>query len=249
MRSEARAADRARSYENRLLAVLTLTYGVVFLDRTALNFLAPFLVKDLGLSNTELALLATALSVTWAISGIAFGRVCDSVGHHKRVLVVCIVAFSLCSISSGLTASFGTLLLARLLMGLSEGPVLPISQVLIAAASSPGRRGLNMGVMEQFGSNLLGLMIAPLAMVALARWLGWRGAFFTAALPGLACALVLARTVRPPTPEKVCDERAVYPLARAMRHRNIPLCMALSGLASRGRCSASSSCRSISRPF
>ena len=228
--SSASGPDGALSYENRLLSILTLTYGVVFLDRTALNFLAPFLITDLHLSNTQLGMLATALSITWAISGIGFGRYCDRLGHHKRVLIVCIAAFSLCSVSSGLTTSFVTLLLARLLMGLFEGPVLPISQVLMAIASSPGRRGLNMGVMQQFGSNLFGLLIAPLAMVALAQWLGWRGALFSAALPGFACALILAWTVRPPAAPAAGEEREAYPLPRALRHRNIPLCMALSGL-------------------
>ncbi len=40
-------------------------------------------------------------------------------------LTICIVAFSVCSVLSGLAASFAVLLAACLLMGIAEGPILP----------------------------------------------------------------------------------------------------------------------------
>ena len=49
------------TYENRLVLVLSLTFGVVFLDRQALNFLAPFIIDDLGLTNTEIGMLVSGL--------------------------------------------------------------------------------------------------------------------------------------------------------------------------------------------
>lgn len=185
-------------YETRLLSVLCLTFGFVFIDRNAVNYLAPFIAADLHLSNTQIGMLASALSLTWAISGYVGGAISDRTGKRKTYLLVAVVLFSLCSFSSGLAGSFMALMAARLLMGLSEGPVLPISQSLIALESTEKRRGLNMGVMQNLGSNLLGSFVAPLALVALATAYGWRVAFYLTAIPGLILAVLLAKYVREP---------------------------------------------------
>ena len=67
----------------------------------------------------------------------------------------------------------------RLLMGLFEGPTLPLIQSFIAKESTPSRLGLNMGILQSFGSTLFGMILAPIILVALANELGWRSAFFT----------------------------------------------------------------------
>lgn len=218
------------AYENRLVAVLTVTFGVVMMDRMALGFLAPFLSEDLGLSHTQVGGLATALALTWAVSGIVFGRICDRIGHHRTILTVAIVAFSLCSFLSGLVGSFVGLLLARLLMGLAEGPVLPISHVLLAEASTPSRRGFNMGVMQMFGSNVLASSLAPILLVWVAEGWGWRTAFFVAGVPGFFCALLVWRTVKSPVAARcVARELVAVPLGEALRRRNIPVCTMIGG--------------------
>ena len=219
-----------QKYENALLAVLTATFGVVFLDRAALNFLAPFVAKDLGLNNTQIGMLASGLAITWAISGIGIGRLCDRIGNQRLVLTVCIIVFSLCSVLSGIAGSFGTLLLSRLLMGLAEGPALPVAQTLLAQASSPARRGINMGLMQQFGSNVLGAFIAPMILLYIASHFGWRNAFFLAGLPGLACAALVWRTVRNPPPGPTAAATGAFPISSALRYRNIVICMAIAGL-------------------
>jgi MFS family permease len=185
-------------YETTLMIVLCLMFGVVFFDRNAMAYLAPFVAKDLGLSNTQIGMLASALSLTWALSAFGVSAYSDATGRRKSVLLACIVVFSLSSIGGGLAASFAVLLSTRLLMGLSEGGILPISQSLLAVESSHARRGLNMGVMQNFGSNLLGSFAAPLILVAVANAWHWRAAFFVAAVPGLLCALLVARYVREP---------------------------------------------------
>ena len=61
-----------------------------------------------------------------------------------------------------------------------------------------------MGVMQNFFSNLLGSFAAPLILVAIAEHYNWRLSFFIAGIPGLICALLIAKYVREPprkTPE------------------------------------------------
>jgi MFS family permease len=219
-------------YETRLIWVLGITFGFVFFDRNAVNYLMPFIVSDLKFNNQQVGMIASALSFTWALAGFLGGAYSDRSGNRKTLLLTTVIAFSLCSFLSGLAASFLTLLLARLLMGLAEGPILPVSQSLVALESSDARRGHNMGVMQNFGSNLLGSFLAPLVLVALAGRYSWRGAFFIAGIPGLVMALLIARYVRAPArptsqaPAAAADSGMRY--SEMLRYRNIWLCMLMS---------------------
>ncbi|HOP20915.1 MAG TPA: MFS transporter, partial [Amphiplicatus sp.] len=219
------------AYRMLLVGLLSLNFGIVFFDRNALNFLMPFVQPDLNLSNTEIGLLASALSFTWAISGYYLGAASDRSGKRKSFLVAAIIAFSLCSVLSGLATSFLFLLGARLLMGAAEGSILPISQSLTASEVPPEKRGLAMGVMQNFGSNLLGSFVAPVALVALATWVGWRYAFFLAGVPGIITALLIWRFIEEPemapAPEGVADRLTVR---QAFSHMNILICAVMAVL-------------------
>ncbi len=223
-------------YQTQLTVLLSAGFGFVFLDRNAFSYLAPFIAPDLKLDNTAIGVLAAALSLSWALSGIVIGRLADSGGNRKRILVAAFVAFSLCSAASGLAQTFLTLLGTRLLMGISEGPILPISQALLASASSPTRRGLNMGVMQNFGSQFIGNFVAPLLLVALANAYGWRTAFFIAGVPGLITAFLVARYVREPAPELAhmlepsgaAVSQGVVRHSDMFRHKNMWLCILIS---------------------
>src|SRR6476469_2060095 len=124
------------NYENNLLMLLTFTFGFVLFDRMALNFLVPFFDKELGLNNTQIGLLASLLALAWAISGYVIGTLSDKTGKRKQYLIIAVVIFSACSFISGLAATFAFLLLARIIMGFAEGPVLPLTQSIMVDAST-----------------------------------------------------------------------------------------------------------------
>jgi MFS family permease len=130
-----------------------------------------------------------------------------------------------------------------MLMGLAEGPILPIAQSLVVLESSPERRGFNMGVMQNLGSNLIGSFFGPVVLTALAEYFSWRGAFFVAAVPGLICAALVWLFVREPARDAVVAVAAVEPgappdrarptsaaatLVQAMGYRNMWICILLS---------------------
>jgi MFS family permease len=216
-------------YETRLIWVLGITFGFVFFDRNAVNFLMPFIASDLSFSNQQIGLVVSALSFTWAIGGFLGGLYADRSANRKALLLTAVVAFSLCSFVSGLAGSFLTLFLSRLLMGLAEGPILPVSQALVAFESADGRRGLNMGIMQNFGSNLLGSFAAPLILVTIATSYHWRTAFFVAGVPGLIMAMLIARYIKEPQVHAIgIDARTGRPAAglrEMFQHRNMWLCI------------------------
>jgi MFS family permease len=158
----------------------------------------PFVQPDLALSNTQIGLLAGGLSFSWAIAAFFVGRLSDTLGKRKILLVIATIAFSLCSFLSGLATSFLFLFAARLLMGAAEGGVMPISHAMVASEVDPERRGLAQGVAQNLGSNLLGSFAAPVVLVAFATLFSWREAFYLAALPGLVSAAMIWFMLREP---------------------------------------------------
>src|SRR6187551_2015884 len=129
-----------RRYELRVLVLLGLAFGFAYFDRMALTFLAPFVQGDLGLSNEQIGWANSGLSLTWALGAYLVGRWSDVIGRRKPFLIGALLLFSVCSVLSGLTWSFETLLVTRVVMGVAEGPFLPICLAIMAAASSQGRQ-------------------------------------------------------------------------------------------------------------
>lgn len=220
------ASELSPYYQIGLVALLSINFGIVFFDRNALSFLMPFVLPDLGLNNTQVGLLASALSLTWACAAFGIGVVSDRTGSRKALLIMATLAFSVCSFLSGIAASFAMLLAARMLMGAAEGGVMPISQALVAAEVKPERRGLAMGITQNFGSNLLGSFVAPVLLAAFATHAGWRHAFFLAGAPGLLTALLMWRYVReqPRVEPDPAQPQEKLTLVAAFAERNVLIC-------------------------
>jgi predicted MFS family arabinose efflux permease len=209
-----------------LVILLSLNFGVLFFDRNALNFLMPSVKPDLHLDNFQVGLLASALSLTWALAGFLVGHYSDSSGKRKSLILIAGVAFALCSFVSGLAQSFLMLLGARLLMGFAEGGVMPISQSIIAQEVDPEHTGLAMGVAQNFGSNLLGSAVAPIVLVWIAQHYGWRDAFYVAGVPGLIMTAVVWKLVHePPALPPRADDEASSGILDILRRRNIVVCI------------------------
>ena len=195
-------------YQFLLVFLLSLNFGIVFFDRQALNALMPFVQPELQLSDTQIGLLAAGLSFSWAIAAFFVGKLSDTLGKRKILLIIATIAFSLCSFLSGLATSFLFLFAARLLMGAAEGGVMPISHAMVASEVDPKRRGLAQGVAQNLGSNLLGSFLAPVVLVAFATAFSWREAFYLAAVPGLVSAAMIWFLLR--EPEKQSDVAATF---------------------------------------
>ena len=222
---------RLWTYENGLLVLLTISLGFTIWDRVALTILGPAILSDLKLDNTALGIMASALSVTLALSGYYFGRIADQSESRKRLLLGGILLFSLFSSISGLAVSMLTLVAARLFMGLTEGPILPLSYSIIALESSPHRRGFNHGLMANFATCLLGGVFGPVILTHLATAYSWRVAFFVTGIPGLIMAALIWRFVREPKAPPAIATAGAHPTgAAAMRpemSRNVWLCALL----------------------
>jgi predicted MFS family arabinose efflux permease len=229
------AGESSRRYELIVLITLAAVNGFVALDRLAVNFLSPFIIDELHLNNAQLGLLSSALSVAIAVAGLFGAAMADATGRQRQLLIAMLIVLSIVSSGSGLAAGFGGLLLARLVLGVAEGPIAPLTLSLINTASHPSRRGINMGIMQIGGAFSIGAIAGPVVTVAIASSIGWRATFFATALPSLIAAIVIFFFVRdmPKSDAKPVQSRpngGWREVALLMKSRNLLLSMAIAAL-------------------
>ena len=219
------------TYENGILVILGFTFGLIFFDRNTINFLAGDIVAELGLSAAQLGWLSSGLALAWALSAYFVGAWSDRVGTRKPFVLLSIVIFSVCSALSGFATGFVYLLLARIVMGIAEGPFLPICLSIMNDVSSPHRRGLNAGILQNVFAATIGTMLSGFLVPQLAEQFGWRATFFLTGIPGLICVLLVWAYLKEPEREA----RSAEPLpamgvsAIAMlREHNIRVCAVIS---------------------
>jgi MFS family permease len=207
--------------ERAMVAIMFATWGLVFLDRMSVLYLAPYIARDLHLDDAQVGMLAGVVAVSWALSALAFGVLSDRLGR-KAILVPMVLLFSVISAASGLARDFEQLLCLRALLGVAEGPCWSVMMALVEENSPPRRRGRNIGIVVSAAA-MVGLAIAPVLTTQVAAHLGWRDAFFVAAVPGALLAVLIARFVsEAPRERRAASGRVGLSDVRALlRHRNL----------------------------
>jgi MFS family permease len=208
-----------RKYERLLVTVMFAAWGSVFLDRMAMLYLAPFVAPDLHLSHEDVGLLASATSVTWAVSSLLFGALSDRFGR-KIILLPMVFVFSVLSAVSGLATNLTQLLFARAAMGAAEGPCWSVMNALVEESSHPSRRGRNMGIVVSAAA-AIGLAVAPVLTTQVAAHYGWRASFMVVGIPGILSGLLIWAFIREPKRDGDTAVADAHPVAGHGHHGKI----------------------------
>ncbi len=181
------------SVEVRTVAVLSLGFGLVGIDRFLISTMYPVIARDLHLSYGDIGVITGALAIAWGISALFMGNLSDRIGR-RRVLVISLIVFSLLIGASGLATGLLSLIAVRVVMGFADGAYTPVSIAGTLAASPASRRGLNIGI-QQMMLPLFGLGLAPLFVAGVLRFIDWRLVFLIFVIPGLLLAFSVWKTI------------------------------------------------------
>jgi predicted MFS family arabinose efflux permease len=184
---------KATQIEIRTVAVLSLGFGLVGIDRFLISTMYPVIARDLHLSYGDIGLITGALAIAWGISALLMGNLSDRIGR-RRVLTISLIVFSLLIGASGLATGLLTLIAVRVVMGFADGAYTPVSIAGTLAASPASRRGLNIGI-QQMMLPLFGLGLAPLFVAGVLRFIEWRLVFLIFVIPGLLLAFAVSKTI------------------------------------------------------
>lgn len=180
------AAATARRATVILVGTLASIYMVSQFLRNSVAVIAPNLAEELGLTASEIGLLASAFFFSFAAAQIPLGIALDRYGP-KACMLVCGGVAALGAMLFALAASSGGLIAARALMGLGSSCYLMAPLALYARRYPPHQFASLTGI--QMGIGSIGTLIATAPFAFVVAAIGWRATFV-----GVA-ALMLVATV------------------------------------------------------
>ena len=178
----ARVAPAIGHYRWVICAVLFLATTIIYVDRQVLGILAAPLQKELGWSESQYGLIATAFTGAYAIGLVLVGRLMDWLGTRKG-LSLAVICWSVAAAAHALASSAFGFGVARFGLGLSEAGNFPAAIKTVAEWFPKKERALATGIFNS-GSNV-GAIVAPLTVPWIAISFGWRWAFVITGALGL----------------------------------------------------------------
>ncbi|HAT4517805.1 TPA: MFS transporter [Serratia marcescens] len=170
-----------------LLTLLMVNF-LNFFDRVIPAVALEPIRREFALDDTQLGLLLTAFTLVYAVAGVPFGWLADSL-RRMRLLAVGVFLWSLLTAASGVATNFVSLFLIRLGVGIGEASCAPAANSLIGDLYPAQKRSRALAVF------MLGVPLGTLTAFSLGGWLsahyGWRTLFYVAAVPGGLLALCL----------------------------------------------------------
>jgi MFS family permease len=193
---EAGPAPRLEAGAWRLLAAVTGLSLLGYVDRLLLVALAPLLIADLGLSRADIGILVGAsFIVVFALGTQVVGALADRVSR-PGMLAAGLAIWSVTTALTGTASGFWSLVAWRVLVGVGEATLPPVSLSMLGDRFPPGRLGFANGVFYA------GIPVGFAVAYALAGWmgpaLGWRACFALVGAAGLLAVFPVARMSDPP---------------------------------------------------
>ncbi len=179
--------------------VLAVTVFVHYIDRNNLPIVLPQIAREFGWNDQQMGhygqYLLGAFYLTFGLAQVLLSPIAERFGV-KRSLMLSIVGFSVCTmLFYPLGGSLASLIGLRLLLGLAESVHMPMNSALVSRWFPPHERGRANSI--YVAGILVALAVAPLLIVPLTEWLGWRATFALLGFAGLMISLPLvARYVR-----------------------------------------------------
>ncbi len=159
-----------------------------YIDRLTISVLAPVIVTDLNLSNTEFGSVATWFLLAYTISQSLSGRLYDKIGI-KKGFSVSIIVWSLAAVSHAFAVGFRSLSAFRFVLGLGEAGNWPGAAKTVAEWFPARQRALAMGIFNSGAA--IGSVVAPPLIVGIATYFGhWQETFVVTGLLGFVWLVV-----------------------------------------------------------
>jgi MFS family permease len=191
-------------YAWTVVAALSLTNMMSYVERQILTLLFTPIKHDFHLNDTQVSLLAGAAFVLFYVAfGLVIGRLADR-SNRKRIIMVGVVFWSLATTACGFAQNFIQLFVARISVGVGEATLGPSAMSIISDYFPRPRlaRALSVFTGSQYVGAGLALVVGGAAISAAASLSAhhlapsglrpWQLAFIFVGLGGLLVLIPLA---------------------------------------------------------
>ncbi|BAA30362.1 MFS transporter [Pyrococcus horikoshii] len=195
----------------KLIILILISLGWIFnySHRMAVPSLAPILMKELSINNTEVGLLMTALLLPYSLIQVPAGYIGDKIGR-KKLLTLSILGYSISSALIVLARNYWDLVAIRALYGFFAGLYYAPATSLISELFRE-KKGSALGffmIGPAIGSGITPLIVVPVALM-----LNWRLSFLVLSIMSSIVGVLLVLTVKG---EPVEVERAKFSIPKGV---------------------------------
>ena len=171
----------------RVAVVLLVVAGLVnYLDRSTLSIANKSISQEMHLSASQMGLLLSAFSLPYAFAQLPIGVMLDRFGA-RVMLGAGMLIWSLAQAGAGFVQSLNQFLVARVMLGVGEGPQFPAGAKVFGEWFAIHERGRPTGIFV--ASTTIAPALAPPILTVLMLSFGWRGMFLIMGALGVAAAL------------------------------------------------------------
>jgi predicted MFS family arabinose efflux permease len=167
-----------------IVSMLFLVQVVNYADKTVVSLVAEEIMAEFGSSTAQHGVIVSSFFTLYAGTGLLVAFFAAPRFPPRHILTFLLITWTVVQLPIVIAASFWTLLICRTLLGAGEGAGTPTALNAFHEWFPSEYRNLRSAVIL-FGSTA-GSMIAAPVLTALIASLGWRAAFLTCALFGVA---------------------------------------------------------------
>jgi ACS family hexuronate transporter-like MFS transporter len=179
----ARSGTGRSEFRWTIVALLFVLAAFNYIDRTAIFYPITAIATEFHLNDDEIGLVLAAFGIGYFITTLAGGIAVDRWGARRVVAGAALVWFIAMG-GAGLAAGLVSLFLARMLLGLAEGPNFPATSRAVSVWLAPTERATALA--HSLVAVPLALAVrAPIVTLLLAT-IGWRYLFLILGLIVLA---------------------------------------------------------------
>jgi len=175
--------------QHKWLVLAAAVFGLfmAILDASIVNIAIPTIERDLDTDIETVTWVLNSYNLVFAVLLIPAGRVADRFGR-KRLFLIGIIIFSLCSLAAGLSEQIEMLIAWRAGQAVGAAIMVPVSLAIVTLAFPAHQRGLALGIWGAI-SGVAGA-VGPTLGGVLTEYVGWEWIFLVNVPVGLVAVLV-----------------------------------------------------------
>jgi EmrB/QacA subfamily drug resistance transporter len=181
--------------QGRWLVLGAAVFGLFMavLDASIVNIAIPTIQRDLHTDIETVTWVLNAYNLVFAVLLIPAGRLADRFGR-KRLFLIGIIIFSLCSLGAGLSQQIEVLIAWRAVQAIGSAIMVPVSLAIITLVFPAHQRGLALGIWGAMAG--VAGAVGPTLGGLLTEYVGWQWIFLINVPVGLVAVLAGLAIIR-----------------------------------------------------
>ncbi|NIE73318.1 MFS transporter [Pantoea sp. Ap-967] len=180
-------SSRIRKIQTIALVLLFVIGIINYLDRSALSIANHAISTELGVTPTQMGILLSAFSWSYALAQLPMGALLDRFGV-RRTMSLGLALWSGAQLLCGFISSYVHFIWLRVVLGAGESCHFPGGAKVISEWFNIKNRGFGTSVFTS--AAMFAPAIAPIILTLILLNFGWRAIFISTGIAGLVLAVV-----------------------------------------------------------